>query len=84
MYFVGYYYNSDGSYERHEPVLETVKAVADFVTSDFRNKLVCNIWDLPVVTTIGPFLDKVDANEINYSDLLKEVLINQNYEDEEE
>ena len=67
-------------YDRHhEGYVELdsndLKGLAHFICDDVEHdKMITDIWDMPVVTTFGNFLDKVDITKINFSELQKECI----------
>ena len=49
--------------------------LANFINDNpTKNKMITDVMDLPVITTIGNFLDRMDISKIDRDKLLKELL----------
>lgn len=74
IYF-GYVFEEDGThYGRIELKASDYKLLARFITDNpGKDKMITDILDLPVIVTCGPFVDRLNPNEIDRELLMKEL-----------
>lgn len=76
MVYYGYVFEKDGThYGRIELDATNYEEIAKFINNNpEKDKMITDVWDLPVLTTIGNFLDRMDTSKVDRSELLKELM----------
>ena len=74
IYLLGYVLEKDGTHYGYVELTD-YKQLANFINDNpTKNKMITDVMDLPVITTIGNFLDRMDISKIDRDKLLKELL----------
>ena len=72
---VGYCYNDDGTYDTPVYLEDGAEALAEFITSNNRDKLVYDMLDMAVCNTQGMYLDLQHFASVENFEAVRQLLI---------
>lgn len=75
MILYGYTFEKDATYyEKAELNTNDYRKLAKYIFSNpCKDKMITDIWDLPILTTFGFFINQIDESQINRELLLAEI-----------
>lgn len=75
MILYGYTFEKDGTYyEKAELNTNDYRKLAEYIFNNpCKDKMITDIWDLPVLTAFGFFINQIDESQINRELLLTEL-----------